>query len=42
MARIAHAAQINLRFGDLAGEFLDFCVGVRPNNLARKRIYLFR
>ena len=41
MARITHAAQIDLRFGDLAREFLDFGVGAGPGNFARKRFHLF-
>ena len=40
MARITHAAQIDLRFGDLARELLDFRVGVRPGDLARERFHL--
>lgn len=40
VARIKHAAQIDLRFGDLARKLLDFRVGVRPGNFARKRLYL--
>ncbi len=34
MARVTHAAQIDLRFGDPAGEFLDFAIGVCPGNFA--------
>ncbi len=41
MARITHAAQIDLRFGNSACEFLDFGVGGRPSNFARKRYNLF-
>jgi hypothetical protein len=37
MARITHAAQIDLRFGDLARKLLGFRGGVGPGNLARKR-----
>ena len=40
MAGISHAAQIDLRFGDLAREFLGFRVGAWPGNLARKRFHL--
>jgi len=41
MARIAHAAQIDLRCGDFARELLGFRVGVGPGDLARKRLHLF-
>ena len=41
MARVTHAAQIDLRFGDPAREFLDFGVGVCPGNFARERFHLF-
>src|SRR6516164_8658091 len=37
----AHAAQIDLRFCDAAGELLFFGIGVRPYNLPRERFYLF-
>ena len=40
MAGISHAAQIDLRFGDLAREVLGFRVGAGPGNLARKRFHL--
>ena len=40
MPRITHAAQIDLRFGDLARELLGFRVGAGPGNLARKRFHL--
>jgi hypothetical protein len=40
MARITHAAQIDLRFGDLARKLLGFRAGVGPGNLARKRFHL--
>jgi hypothetical protein len=40
MARIAHAAQIDLRFGDAARELLGFRVSVGPGNLACQRFYL--
>jgi len=33
LARITRAAQIDLRFGDLACEFLEFDVGGRPGKL---------
>ena len=39
MAGISHAAQIDLRFGDLARELLDFRVGIGPGDLARKRFH---
>jgi hypothetical protein len=41
MARVTHAAQIDLRFGDLACELLDFRVGAGPGNFARERCHLF-
>jgi hypothetical protein len=41
MARVAHAAQTDLRFGDPACEFLDFGVGVWPGDFARERFHLF-
>lgn len=37
----AHAAQIDLRFCDAAGELLFFGIGVRPDNLPRERFHLF-
>jgi hypothetical protein len=37
MAGISHAAQIDLRFGDVARELLDFRIGVG----SRKRFHLF-
>jgi hypothetical protein len=40
MARITHAAQIDLRFGDLARKLLNFHASVGPGNLARKRFHL--
>ena len=40
MAGISHAAQIDLRFGDLTREVLGFRVSVGPGNLARKRFHL--
>jgi hypothetical protein len=36
MARITHAAQIDLRLGDPAREFLELSVGVWPGNFARE------
>ena len=33
MARVTHTAQINLRFGDPAGELLGLRVGVSPRDL---------
>jgi hypothetical protein len=41
MARVAHAVQIDLRFGDPARVFLDFGVWVYPGNFARERVHLF-
>jgi hypothetical protein len=40
MACMAHAAQIDLRFGDAAREFLGFRVGTGPSNFTRKRFHL--
>ena len=40
MARIAHAAQIDLRCGDFARELLGFRVSAGPGDLARKRFHL--
>jgi hypothetical protein len=40
MARIAHAAQIDLRFGDAARELLGFRVSAVPGDLTRKRLHL--
>src|SRR5947208_1300355 len=36
MARITHATQIDLRFGDSACELLQFGISVCPSNLAGK------
>ena len=41
MACKAHAAQIDLRFGNAARELLGFRVSAGPGNLVRKRFYLF-
>jgi len=41
LARVSHAAQIDLRFGNLAREFSDFGAGVAPGNLVRERFHLF-
>jgi hypothetical protein len=38
MARITHAEQIDLRFGDLACEVLNFRVGARAGNLRGFRL----
>jgi len=40
MARIAHAAQIDLRFGDAARELLGFHISAGPGDLTRKRLHL--
>jgi len=40
MARIAHTAQIDLRFGDAARELLGSHVGTGPGDLTRKRFHL--
>jgi hypothetical protein len=37
MARVTHPAQIDLCFGGLAREFLDFGAGVGPGDFARER-----
>jgi hypothetical protein len=42
MARVTHAAEIDLRFGDPACEFSYFPVGVGPGNFTRHRFQLFR
>jgi hypothetical protein len=41
MSRMTHAAQIDLRFGDSAREFLNPGVGFWPGNFARERPHLF-
>jgi hypothetical protein len=41
MARVTHAAQIDLRFGDPARVFLDFGISVYPGNFACERVHLF-
>jgi hypothetical protein len=38
---MAHAAQIDLRFGDAARELLGFLVSAGPGNLTRQRFHLF-
>jgi len=40
MACIAHAAQIDLRFGDAARELLGCLVGAGPGDFTRKRFRL--
>jgi len=40
MARRAHAAQVDLRFGDAARELLDCRVSAGPGDLTRKRFHL--
>jgi hypothetical protein len=40
MARVSHAAQIDLCFGDPAREFLDFSAGARPCNFPCKLLGL--
>ena len=40
MPRVPHATQVDLRFGDAAGDFLHFRVGVRPDNFSRERLHL--
>ena len=41
MARIAHAAQLDLRFSDLARELLGFRFSAGPGDLARKCFHFF-
>ena len=41
MARVTHAAHIELRFGNPVGEVSDFGVGICPRNFARERFQLF-
>ena len=41
MARVTHAMQIDLRFGDPAREFSDFSVGFRSGDFAREQFHLF-
>jgi len=41
MACIAHAAQIDLRFGDATRQLLDFRVSAGPRDLTRKSFHLF-
>jgi len=41
MARIAHAAHIDLRFGDAARALLGFRVSAGPRDLTRKSFHLF-
>ena len=41
MARITHAAQIELRFGNPARQFFYSGVSVWPGNFARERFHLF-
>ena len=40
MARIAHAAQIDLRFGDAVRELSGFRVSAGSSDLMRKRLHL--
>ena len=41
MARITHAAQIDLRFGNPARQLQNFGFGVWPGDFARERVHLF-
>ena len=41
-ARITYAAQIDLRFGDLACEHLDMSAGVPPSDLKCEGLHFFR
>jgi hypothetical protein len=42
MARRAYATQINLGFGNLAREFMNFEAGVRSANFPREGLNLLR
>src|SRR5262245_55382772 len=42
MTRAPHAAQINLRFGNAAREFLDFRASVRSGHFARECLNFLR
>jgi hypothetical protein len=42
IARTANAAQIDLCFCEVSRTFLEFSGSVWPDNLARKRLHLFR
>jgi hypothetical protein len=41
MARVTHAAQIDLRFGDAACEFMEFRVGAGPGNFPSELFHFF-
>ena len=41
MARITHAAQIDLRFSDSACEYFDVSAGVPPRDLTRESLHFF-
>ena len=41
MARLAYAAQIDVRFGDLASKVMDIAIGVPPGNFARESSHFF-
>ena len=41
MSRMTRAAQVDLRFGDPAREFLNPDVGFWPGKFARERLHLF-
>ena len=40
MAHLSRPAYVEMRFGDLSGEFLDFSMSVRPHNFAGKGLDL--
>jgi hypothetical protein len=42
MARRPYTTQINLGFGNLAREFMDFEAGVRSANFPREGLHLLR
>jgi hypothetical protein len=41
MARVAYAAQIDVRFGDPASEVLDIGIGGCPGNFTRESLHVF-
>ena len=41
MARVAYAAQIDVRFGDPVSEILDIDIDVCPVNFARESLHFF-
>jgi hypothetical protein len=41
MARVAYAAQIDVRFGDPVSDVMDIGIGVCRGNFARESLHLF-